>query len=430
MKPSLQRQLDQLRRRVRRIERNGPPGLEPEAPRAPAGEASEEDPAHYGAERIFDGQVIENAWGRYFVTERFYPARHRHGSFEISGLSGMPGRLLEGVSQQRIPAHDPSRWAFLDTETTGLAGGTGTCAFLVGVGVIEDGGFRVRLFFMRDYDEERAMLAGLAEFLRWYDVLVTYNGKTYDGPLLETRYRLARQQFPLERMHHLDLLHGARQLWKLRMESCRLMQLEAEILGFLREGDLPGEMVPYYYFEYLRTRQAFRLVPLFHHNVMDIVTLACLTAVALPAFSSPEDAPLRHGGDLLGLARWLRRRGRLDQARGLYRRALRAGLPDGELCAALWECAGIEKKLANYAEMVRLLEEAAQMPGARRREALEELAKYHERREKNYPRALEYTLAALKEGPTPDLLRRKSRLERRASAARGKNGGARDALFG
>ncbi|MYA79358.1 MAG: hypothetical protein F4X39_02370, partial [Acidobacteriia bacterium] len=231
----------------------------------------QEQPERYDAEQVLDGEVMENQWGRYFLSERFYPGHQRHGDYEIAKLAALPGEWLGAISRGEIPPYDPSRWAFLDTETTGLAGGAGTCAFLVGVGTIEDGGFRVRLFFMRDYDEEAAMLAALAEFLQWRDVLITYNGKTYDVPLLETRYRLARKPFPFGRLHHLDLLHGARQLWKLRMESCKLTHLECEVLGFLREGDLPGELIPYYYFEYLRTRQAFRLVPLFPHNVIDIV---------------------------------------------------------------------------------------------------------------------------------------------------------------
>jgi hypothetical protein len=298
----------------------------------------------------------------------------------------------------------------LDTETTGLAGGTGTCAFLVGVGAIEDGGFRVRLFFMRDYDEEAAMLAGLAEFLRWYDVLVTYNGKAYDGPLLETRYRLARKPFPLERMFHLDLLHGARQLWKLRLQNCRLMELESEILGVLREGDLPGELIPYYYFEYLRTRQAFRLVPLFHHNVMDIVSLACLTAVVLPAFASPADARLRHGADLLGLARWLRRSNQIEPALELYGRSIDAGLPDSELFPALWESALLEKKLGRHDAKLALLLDLAGGKNPYRLSAYEELAKHYERHARHLELALQMTEAALEIEASEQLVRRKQRL--------------------
>ena len=120
---------------------------------------------------------------------------------------------------------------FLDTETTGLAGGTGTAAFLVGVGFVDGDRFRVRQYFMRDYHEEAALLHALAEDLARFDRLVTFNGKMFDVPLLEARYRLNRARFPLAAAPHLDLLHPARRLWKARLESCRLQSLEAELLG-------------------------------------------------------------------------------------------------------------------------------------------------------------------------------------------------------
>lgn len=437
MKPITKADIDRLRRKINRVEggrmepsptvphrsidADGLPstvaeahGENNEAMRLPADDSPPRDaPQHYEADKLLDGEVIENAWGKYFLSEKFYSAHKRHGSIEISHLGELPGEWLSGISKGEIPAHDPSRWAFLDTETTGLAGGTGTCAFLVGVGTIEDGGFRVRLFFMRDYDEEAAMLAGLAEFLRWYDVLVTFNGKSYDSPLLETRYRLARKPFPLERMFHLDLLHGARQLWKLRLQNCRLIELESEILGVLREGDLPGELIPYYYFEYLRTRQAFRLVPLFHHNVIDIVSLACLTAVVLPAFASPTDARLRYGADLLGLARWLRRSNQQEPALELYRRSMDAGLPDNELFAALWESALLEKKRGRHEAKLTLLSDLAAVKNPFRQAAYEELAKHYERLEKQLERALEMTEAALRLETSDGLMRRKARLTRR-----------------
>ena len=437
MKPITKADIDRLRRKINRVEGGRMEPMPPAPHRSLAGsgfpstvaEAKrlndetmpladpcsplEDAPHHYEADKLLDGEVIENPWGKYFLSEKFYAAHQRHGSIEISHLGELPGEWLGGISKGEIPAHDPSRWVFLDTETTGLAGGTGTCAFLVGAGTIEDGGFRVRLFFMRDYDEEAAMLAGLAEFLRWYDVLVTYNGKAYDAPLLETRYRLARKPFPLERMFHLDLLHGARQLWKLRLQNCRLMELESQILGVLREGDLPGELVPYYYFEYLRTRQAFRLVPLFHHNVMDIVSLACLTAVVLPAFASPTGARLRHGSDLLGLARWLRRSNQIEPALELYRRSIVAGLPDSELFPALWESALLEKKRGRHEAKLALLVDLAGGKNPYRQSAYQELAKHYERREKHFPLALQMTEAALEIEASQQLVQRKERLTRR-----------------
>ncbi len=423
MTPITKEDIIRLRRRIERIEGGR---MTPEPPAATAVQEADDDftapfeaPDHYDAEKCLDGQVLENPHGKYFLSERFYPNHKLHGTFEISRLGEMPGTWLEGISKGDIPAHDPSRWVFLDTETTGLAGGTGTCAFLIGVGTIEPDGFRVRLFFMRDYDEEAAMLYALAEFLQWYDVLVTYNGKSYDAPLIDSRYRLRRQSNPLERLHHLDLLHGSRSLWKLRLESCRLMKLEYEILGLEREGDLPGELIPYYYFEYLRTRQAFKLVPMFHHNVMDIVSLACLTGVVLPSFSAPEQAALAHGADLLGLARWLRRAGDHETAATLYRRAIHADMADEEMFAALWESALTAKKRGRHDEKIGLLLDLADARNAFQARAAAEAAKHFEHREKDFERALELARQAHDLSPDDKLARRCARLEVRLSRAGG-----------
>src|SRR5205085_10613608 len=221
--------------------------------------------------------------------------------------------------------------------------------FMIGVGSIAERVFRVRQCIIRDVGDETSLLAALIEYLARFDVLITYIGKTYVVPLLETRYRMARARPPFARMAHLDLLHGARRLWKLRLDSCRLVDLEYQILGLEREGDLPGEMIPYYYFQYLRTQQAFQLVPIFHHNVMDIVSLACLTAVVPFAFRSPSGAALRHGADLVGLARWLIQAERFEEAVDLFRRAVDLGLPDNLLFKTLGEIGRLEKRLERHA---------------------------------------------------------------------------------
>jgi hypothetical protein len=422
MTPITAADIDRLRRRIERIEGGR---MEPQpAPRTPAFADftdaelfTQPRVDHYDAEQCLDGQVVENELGSYFLSERFYPHHKLHGSFEISRLAAMPGHWLEGVSKGEIPACDPSRWAFLDTETTGLAGGTGTCAFLVGVGTIEPEGFRVRLFFMRDYDEEAAMLRALADFLAGYEVLVTYNGKSYDAPLLDTRFLLRRQRNPIPGMHHLDLLHGSRSLWKLRLESCRLIHLEREILGMERQGDLPGELIPHYYFEYLRTRQAFKLVPMFHHNAMDIVSLACLTEVVLPSFAVPEEAALHHGADLLGLARWLRRSGVHQAAAALYRRALQADMADAELFAALWELALMERKRGCHERKRDLLLDLAACRNSYQAKALTELAKHYERCEKDLPKALDAANQAAALEPCKQAEKRIARLQRRIARA-------------
>jgi uncharacterized protein YprB with RNaseH-like and TPR domain len=414
MTPITATDIDRLRRRIERIEGGR---VEPSpTPRRPPIESLEDDSI---AEPCLAGEVIENDLGSYFLAERFYPNHDQHGSFEISRLGEMPGHWLEGISKGEIPASDPTRWAFLDTETTGLSGGTGTCAFLVGVGVIEPEGFRVRLFFMRDYDEEGPMLHALSQFLADYDVLVTYNGKSYDAPLMETRYRLRRQPNPLDRMHHLDLLHGSRSLWKLRLESCRLMHLESEILGMERHGDIPGALIPHYYFEYLRTKQDFKLVPMFHHNAMDIVSLACLTEIVLPSFSTPEQAALHHGADLLGLARWLRRTGDHDTAASIYRKALAANMADTEVFAALWESALIERKRGNHESKRDLLLDLSTSRSPFQARALEELSKHYEHREKQFTSALEAAQQAATLKPSDQLDRRMHRLQQRIDRSMG-----------
>jgi tetratricopeptide (TPR) repeat protein len=276
---------------------------------------------------------------------------------------------------------------------------------------------------MRDYLEEKSVLASLEAHLSEFDVMITYNGKTYDQPLLETRYRMCRAKPPFARMRHLDLLFGARRLWKLRLETCRLIQLEQQILGVFREGDLPGELIPYVYFEYLRAREAQRLVPVFHHNAMDILTLACLTAVVPAAFRTADAEALqqvgvRRGEDLVGLARWLLNAGEPERSLELLKRAIDLGLPDKLLFRTLWDVAAIEKKQARPAAALKIYTELAGCRNDHRVAALEELAKYYEHEEKNYGIALEFTRQALEFERTETLLKRKARLERRLAKPR------------
>lgn len=399
----IQQQLAALRQRIARIDRKW-------AERPPAPARPDERPAHYHIEEVLTGEVVSTAHGQHFETERLWERHRRHGSMDISALAELPADLLDSLSGGCIVSSHPFRWAFLDTETTGLAGGTGTYAFLVGVGSIDDAGFRLRQFFMRDYAEEASLLSRLAEYLAQFEILVTYNGKTYDQPLLETRYRMARTRPPFTRMEHLDLLFGARRLWKLRLESCRLVDLENQILGVEREGDLPGELIPYCYFEYLRTRQAFKLVPIFHHNAIDILSLACLTAIVPCAFRDPARAAVRHGADLIGLARWLLTESRHDEALALFRRAVDLGLPDDLLFRTLLDIALLEKRLGRSDAALAAFTDLAACRNPYRLRAYEELAKHYEHRERNYAMALTMTRGALAECDTEPLRRRERRL--------------------
>ena len=358
------------------------------------------------------GQEVETAHGHHFETEKFYEAHRRHGSADIGALADLPHDLFDSISNGSVSQTSPESWAFLDTETTGLVG-TSTCAFLVGVGRITREGFRVRQFFMRDYAEEASLLDAVARHLAPFRVLITYNGRAFDQPLLEARYRIKRARPPFARLEHLDLLHGARRLWNLRFESCRLVDLENAILGVERQGDLAGALIPYVYFEYLHTREAARMLPVFHHNCLDILTLACLTGIVPHAFQDPANSSLRHGAEILGIARWLRQAGELDQALDLFHRALDAGLPDELLFPTLWDIGALERRLGVAERGLAIWRDLAGAKNPYRARALEELAKHYEHREKNYAMALEMTRGALAQSDSADLRKREQRLRTR-----------------
>jgi uncharacterized protein YprB with RNaseH-like and TPR domain len=413
----IQEQLAALRRRIAQVERKYP---------APAVEATRRvastPPIGKFIEELMSGHVVSTPHGEHFETEKVWERHRRHGSVNISDLAELPEDLLDPLSAGAIRRAPPTRWAFLDTETTGLAGGTGTYAFLIGVGSIDASGFRLRQFFMRDYGEEASLLWRLAEYLAPFDVLITYNGKAYDQPLLETRYRMARARHPFDRMQHLDLLFGARRLWKLRLESCRLVDLENRVLGVERHGDLPGSLIPYCYFDYLRSRRAMPLVPIFDHNATDILSLACLTAIVPFAFRSGVGRPmghgLRHGADLIGLGRWMLQTERQEEALSLFQRAVEMGLPDDLLFRTMWDIAAMEKRLGRVDAALATITELAGSRNPYRVRALEELAKHYEHHERNYARALEMTRTALDFEDSAEIRRRERRLKARIDRPR------------
>jgi uncharacterized protein YprB with RNaseH-like and TPR domain len=366
-------------------------------------------PLRMPIEEFLPGEEIETAFGRHYETEKLWEHHRHHGSSDIGALASLPHDLLSATGFES-PSVSPQKWAFLDTETTGLSGSLSTCAFLVGVGSIAADGFRVRQFFMRSYNEEASQLDALFRYLKNFDVLITYNGASFDQPLLESRYRLHRAPSPFARLPHLDLLHSARRLWKLRFESCRLVDLENEVLGFERTGDIPGAMIPYVYFEYLRTKWIERLVPVFHHNALDILTLACLTGIVPNAF---RDATLcTNGAELAGIARWLAEAGDPARALPLFKRAVEAGLTDDLLFRTLWDIAKLDPLAAP-----EIWTDLSASRNPYRVKALVELAKQAEHTGKDYAKALELTRTALALESSIDLEKRQQRLQKKLTPA-------------
>src|SRR4029077_19050409 len=227
---------------------------------------------------------------------------------------------------------DPEKWLFLDTETTGLAGGTGTYAFLVGLAWWDAGGLQVEQFFMRDFGEEHSLLHELAARLAERPVLVTFNGKSFDWPLLESRFTMTRAIAAPKLAAHLDLLHPARALWKLRLGSVRLVELERHVLeaprlGWRRDDDVSSALIPQFYFDYLRGGPTEPLAGVVRHNQMDLRGLAALFGKINALLSEPGAAGETQSLDLFGLSRFLQRRGETDRAHSACSQALEIGLP-------------------------------------------------------------------------------------------------------
>jgi uncharacterized protein YprB with RNaseH-like and TPR domain len=398
-------------------------------------------PAHRvpkGIEAYVDGRIEQSAHGEYFEARQALPFGRPYGKMRIGDLSTadlVPLNLF--MASATLP--DPSRLMFLDTETTGLAGGTGTCAFLIGLGSIEGTQFVVRQFFLRDYPEEKAMLAALAEALKAHEGLVTFNGKTFDVPLLETRFALARMKSPFTRLLHLDLLHPARRLWKLRLESCRLGHLESEVLGVHREGDVEGSEIPGIYFDYLSTGDARGLQPVFYHNALDIVSLAALTVElsnVVGAYTSSEPrgpraqaTPVTSSIDLFSLSRIFERLGSQELSLSTCRQALEAGLPQTIEAQALWQLASQHKRRREHGQAVELWLELTRREAPLSIRAFEELAIHYEHRQRDASKALEYAERAAQHGNSTPGSAQHKKFSHRVKRLRKKIGGKEKRLL-
>jgi hypothetical protein len=369
-------------------------------------------------EELVQGHRVENERGEFFLIENDLHLETRHGDAPLSRFRTLvPGSVGILTGESDLDTFDLARAVFLDTETTGLAGGTGTAAFLVGIGFVEGDRFRVRQYFMRDYHEEPALLAALAEELRRFSFLVTFNGKMFDVPLLETRFRLDRARFPLSEAPHLDLLHPARRLWKTRLESCRLQVLESEILGVRRHGDIPGEAIPGIYFDYVRRRDARAMARVFEHNRIDIVSLAALSVAACRWV---EEGSAEDPRDVLSLARVLERARLYERSETQYRRAVASDR--GALrVAALLRLASRAKRAREHTRAAELWQQAAAGGDLL---ALRELAIHHEHHSRDLAAcldAIERGLAALAaRGETGcrlggDFERRRARVSRKVA---------------
>jgi uncharacterized protein len=317
----------------------------------------------------------------------------RHGG-QVEG-----GRYKKQIHDVREALENPEKWLFLDTETTGLAGGTGTYAFLVGLAWWDAGGLQVEQLFLRDFSEEHSLLHELAARMAERPVLVTFNGKSFDWPLLENRFTMTRAIKVPQLAAHLDLLHPARALWKLRLGSVRLVELErhvldAERLGWHRGDDVASVLIPQFYFDYLRGGSADPLAGVVKHNQMDLRGLAALFGKINSLLDERQSLAAEASLDLFGLSKFLQRRGDNERAHSTCVKALDAGLPAEFRPRATRELALMAKRRGDGESAAALWQELAGDP-ADGIEACEQLAIHYERKAKDFEQSLQFAQLAL-----------------------------------
>jgi uncharacterized protein len=354
--------------------------------------------------RLLGAGIVSNRYGEHACVRNWFssPEYAQPSAFTLELLSRMKDAAL---SKRTLAAlADSTKWLFLDTETTGLSGGTGTYAFLIGLAWWDAGGLQCEQLLMHDFDEEHSILHELAARLAVRPVLFTFNGKTFDWPLLGNRFRMTRA-IPVPRLAaHLDLLHPARALWKLRLGSVRLVDLEQQVLdattlGWYREEQIISAMIPQLYFDYLRGGPVAPLASVVRHNQSDLRGLAALVA-KIDAFFAAEDRAKNefHGLDLFGLSRFLQRRGEADRARVACAQALDVGLPAELKPQARHELALLAKRRGDHDDAARLWRESiadSRTDASNCVHACEQLAIHYERRAKDLAQAAEFAQLAL-----------------------------------
>jgi hypothetical protein len=391
-----QEKVRELRRRIDAIMSRRPVGDIPHAPRSPFRVGK--------LEHEIGGEEMEREEGTFFLVRHSLPGTSFHGYRRINDLASLNMRdaaLLAGDGD--MERFTPADGLFLDTETTGLSGGTGTVAFLVGCGWFEAGDFVTEQIFMRDFGEEKAVLSYLMEIAGDRKFIVTFNGRTFDITLLATRFVMNRLPDPLSDLPHLDLLHPSRRLVGHRLPNSRLGTIEEMVLKVYRNGDVPGSEIPQRYFNWLRYGDPRLMRDVFEHNRLDVISLATL-AVHLSSLIGPENGREECvDGDILAAARLMMDRGCTDTARGHLGSLLECCKERHVVQEARKTLSLIHKRNGSWDEAV-VLWESILVENPVDYFACEELAKWLEHRQHNYRKAADLVsrLLSTRGSTTPD----------------------------
>ena len=415
-----------LSSRLRAIVKGGPPKpvreltYEPDA----GGYEASMDVSRVGA--MLGGRPADTPFGQCLIIDRRYEGDRFHGGIrigdcDVEDLASLA--ILDPSLPFRGQPPETPRTIFIDLETTGLSGGAGTVAFLVGCGYFDLGAFQVRQFLLTSYASERALLYAVADFFEGADLIVTYNGKTFDVPVMETRWLFHRLQMPLDSVPHFDVLHPARRLWRTRARGgdaddsgCRLATLERTLFNVTRVGDVGGFEIPGRFFQFLRSGDPRPLEPVLEHNRLDLVSLAAVMARAMELVRNGH-AACRDSTETLALGRIYERAAAdervpdrasvLARAESCYRRAAESRTTEvkGE---ALYRLALRHRRERRFVEAAAIWRDVIDLTepravrrmaglGELRQFAAEALAIHHEHRERDLGSARELALFALEE---------------------------------
>lgn len=341
----------------------------------------------YSLENVLDGEWVSNNSNEVFIVTKRYPLDHKHGNVNLSEQADLH-LISQYAKNEKIHPTSLDKLLFLDTEATGLYTGVGTYTFLIGTGKFTPDCFEIKQFFLREPGEEISQLTTFEEYIAGAQTLVTYNGKAFDLPLLTTRFIFNLLPSPVNDLYHIDLLHLARRLWKLRLPSRTLGNIETFILEFQRSGmDIPGWMIPDLYYDYLHTNDARPLQQVFYHNEIDVLSMAALLIHISQMLTNPLDHH-HHSLDILSIAKLYADLGHIEYAIRLYNHALEHHqYEDQHALPAIKHLAALEKRRQNYNAAITWWKLAAEKGELY---AYIELAKVYEHVHKDYSQAIQW----------------------------------------